>query len=212
MEIDGIEARASITTQTHQDDDHQHFVYSHAIQVHSFSMEHAHNMGVTLSLIIIFNLALSHHMIGVKYHETRYLKKAMQLYELAYQLHVDEQQAQILLENSGHKTNEQDPAIKMDPTAERMGILRFTMIVSNNLGEIHRVVHNHVKHTMCLQHLLSTIMYVVDGHLREIGSAVSSSASSGGSRQNSSLTTEEMDGFLRNTAAIMFHDVCASAA
>jgi hypothetical protein len=118
------------------------------------------------------------------------LQKSLQLYELAYQLHVDEQQ----------QRDEQD-----DQDFHQYGSLRFTMIISNNLSEIHRVAKNPNKHAMCLQHLLSTIMFVVDGQY--IGS--------GGGITSSSLSTsmsEELDGFFRNTSAIMAHDICARAA
>jgi hypothetical protein len=36
------------------------------------------------------------------------------------------------------------------------------MIIANNVGEIHRAVDNQSKHAMCLQHLLSTMMYMID--------------------------------------------------
>ena len=80
------------------------------------------------------------------------LKKALQLYELAYQLHIDST-------SDEHYFNSDN---------ERIGTLMFTMIISNNLGEIHRVVRNERKHKLCLQHLLSTIMYmVVDGQQQQ---------------------------------------------
>jgi hypothetical protein len=58
------------------------------------------------------------------------------------------------------------------------------MIVSNNLGEIHRAAGDTDKHTMCLQHLLSTIMYMVDSNLGV-------------------LDSNEMDGFYSNVSHVM---------
>ena len=65
-----------------------------------------------------------------------------------------------------------------------IGSLRFTMIVSNNLGEIHRAAGNTEKHTMCLQHLLSAMMYMVDSDLLV-------------------LESSSMNGFYSNVAPIM---------
>ena len=70
------------------------------------------------------------------------------------------------------------------------------MIISNNLGEIHHATGNKGKHTLCLQHLLSAIMYVVDSNLVV-------------------LDSNEMDGFYSNVAPIMGlsnKNICAQAA
>merc|ERR1712151_1247686 len=96
------------------------------------------------------------------------LQKGLRLYELAHQIQL----------NQGISS----------PQA--------TMIIANNVGEIHRAVHNHHKHTMCLRHLLSTMMYMVDNNLQA----------------TEMQQTAEWDGFLRNASQLMLSDNCAGAA
>ncbi|KAG7344638.1 hypothetical protein IV203_019030 [Nitzschia inconspicua] len=240
------------------------YVYRHALRVHPHTIHYCHNMGVTLSLVIIFNLALAHHLMGIRRnnikntgssswnnsvpnmdvnYDSKALKKALQLYELAYQLHVDEQQMAATTNCATHHQQREDREEAQEQEgfeSKRMGMLRFTMIVSNNLGEIHRVAKNTTKHVMCLQHLLSTIMYMVDGHFlmdnnnnnnnnnndnqdNRIRSGITSrsNSSSGTTRTSIStfpitttptVSTEELDGFLRNASPLMLYDICAGAA
>jgi hypothetical protein len=121
---------------------------------------------VTLSLIIILNLAMAHHVSAMEQQQScrRRLQKALQLYELAHQLQLEE--------------NVRSP--------------RATMIVANNVGEIHRAVENHSKHAMCLQHLLSTMMFMIDCQLP--------------------VSSLELEGFFRNTSQLILHNNCAGAA
>jgi tetratricopeptide (TPR) repeat protein len=141
------------------------YIYERPILVSKQSMEGEHCPGVILSLIIIFNLALAHHLSAMQNNTDRkLLQKALHLYELAYQLQREE---------------------------DHNGSLRFTMIVANNLGQIHRAVKNESKHQQCLEHLLSTMMYLVDSRVR---------------------LCMEFDGFLRNASKLILQDKCAGAA
>jgi tetratricopeptide (TPR) repeat protein len=147
-----------------EDSEQDGYIYRRAIRVSQFSMQEGHSMGATMSLIIIFNLALAHHLSAIQQQMCRRrLQKALQFYELAYHLQSEEQSS-----------------------------LRFTMIIANNLGEIHRAVNNHSKHVMCLQHLLSTMMYLVDCQIP--------------------ADSIELDGFFRNTSQLILNNKCASAA
>jgi tetratricopeptide (TPR) repeat protein len=217
------------------------YLHCIALRVPSQAIKHRHNMGVTLSLIIIFNLALAHHLMGItskqqeqQHHENggsssnintsirmtvdnKLLQKALQLYELAYQLHVDEQHAAAAAIYA--TTSYNDPTVMSQEyiyqqQEQRLGMLRFTLIVSNNLSEIHRVMNSPVKHNLCLEHLLSTLMYLIDGHyLTEEDSFNTTTATSIGSNPRiNSIAKEELDGFLRNTSSLMLQDNCASAA
>jgi hypothetical protein len=115
------------------------YIYRKPIHVSPHSMQEGHSMGVTLSLIVIFNLALAHHFAAVQNSICqRRLPKALQLYKLAFQLYQLEEQPM-----------------------QQVNWLHFAMIFANNLGEVHRTVNNRSKHMMFLQHLLSTIMYVL---------------------------------------------------
>jgi tetratricopeptide (TPR) repeat protein len=158
---------------------HDGFVYRRPLLVPKRCVEEGHYMGISLSLIILYNLALAHHLKAISMisqsecdalsspdkEKMQALKKALQLYQLAYQLQLDQ--------NGGY--------------------LRFTMIISNNLGEIHRVAGNAKKHIMLLHHLLSAIMFMVD-------------------RKLVVLDSTEMDGFYHNVSQIMMSNKCAKAA
>jgi tetratricopeptide (TPR) repeat protein len=161
------------------------FVYRRPILVNKQCIEEMHDMGITLSLILIFNLALAHHLnvidtssssSSMKSNNLKALHQALQLYELAYQLHVD----YIQQSESGSESE----SSYNDQYNRSIGSLRFIMIVSNNLGEIHRAAGNIEKHTLCLQHLLSAIMYMVDSNLVV-------------------LDSKEMDGFYQNVSPVM---------
>jgi hypothetical protein len=124
-----------------------------------------------LPLIIIFNTALAHHLSAMEEEQLnrKKLSKVLQLYELAFRWQMEE---------------EDD---------EQVDCICFTMIISNNLGEIHRAVNDRSKHVRCLQHLLSTVMFIVD------------------CQQNDDYSLE-LDGFLRNTSQLFLQGECAAVA
>jgi hypothetical protein len=74
------------------------------------------------------------------------LDQALQLYELAYQLH-------------GNVNN--ISSFADTDTDTNTSHLRFTMIVSNNIGEIHRIAGDTIIHQISLQHLLSAIIILL---------------------------------------------------
>ena len=121
--------------------------------------------GDVVSLIILFNLALIHHLKAISMSisislstnddsnkdVTRMksvLDQALQLYELAYQLH-------------GNVNNISSFADTDTDTDTNTSHLRFTMIVSNNIGEIHRIAGDTIIHQISLQHLLSAIIILL---------------------------------------------------
>jgi hypothetical protein len=178
------------------------FVYRRPFLVPKSCIKKKHYMGNNLSLIILFNLALAHHLnaiasitiIARNQHgdggitgtgttptttttttnnnnnnnnstTRKLLQKALQLYELSYQLIVSDRATGCYFSGS----------------------LRLTMIITNNLSEIHRIVGNTKKHTMCLQHLLCAIMYMVDSSVDN----------------DDILNSNELDGFFCNVSPIM---------
>jgi tetratricopeptide (TPR) repeat protein len=146
------------------------YIHRKPIHVSPHCIKEGHFMGGTLSLIVIFNLALAHHLAAVRNNMCRRrLQKAAKLYKLAYEAHLMEQEPM-----------------------QQVNSLHFTMIIANNLGEIHRTVKNRSKHMMCLQLLLSTIMYLVDNKIP--------------------AESIELDGFFRNTSQLILQKRCASAA
>ena len=211
------------------------FVYRRPLLVNQQCIDEMHDMGITLSLLILFNLALAHHLKAIASFKTQQvssslsnssfktkksslkaLQQALQLYELAYQLHIDciqqseesssvsnnNQQPQELESsisnnnNNNNNDNDNNDNNSDDEYNRSIGSLRFTMIISNNLGEVHHATGSTEKHTLCLQHLLSAIMYTVDSNLVV-------------------LDSNEMDGFYSNVAPIMGlsnKNICAQAA
>lgn len=166
------------------EDDEERFIYRQPILTTKHFWNKDHIPGNTLSLIIILNLAMAHHLSAINTEVAgsgsvcrRKLQKALNLYDLAHQLQIDE------------------------------GICspQATLIIANNVGEIHRSVNNYEKHRMCLRHLLSTMMYMVDNHQHE-------SPSSSDGAESQSQPTPEWDGFLRNTTQLILQQNCAGAA
>jgi hypothetical protein len=123
-----------------------------------------------LAMIITYNLALSHHLIAMRIEGTKerkkMLHKSQRLYELVYRWQIE----------------------------ENVDSLGFNMIIANNLGQIHRASKNQRKHKICMQHLLSTIMYALVN------------------KDEEELELVEMEGFLQNTSPFIFQDHCAGAA
>jgi hypothetical protein len=118
------------------------YIHRKPIHVTPKSLSGGHNMGSTLSLIVVFNLALA---LQLKAADTRSipntdsntieaLRTSMNFYEVAYKW-----QAELV-----------------QPS------LRFNLILCNNISQIHRMEENHLKHEECLQHLLSLLMHGID--------------------------------------------------
>ena len=178
------------------------FVYNQPFLVPKSCIENNHYMGNNLSFIILFNLASAHHLKAIaiiararnggntttgagttdnnkstRNSTRRLLQKTLQLYELAYQLIMS-------VSATGCSVS---------------GSLRLTMIITNNLSEIHRIFGNSEKHHLCLQHLLCAIMYMVDSNIDN----------------NVILTPQELDGFFCNVSPVMIgnrKDACAQVA
>jgi tetratricopeptide (TPR) repeat protein len=147
-------------------DSEDRFIYRRPIYASPKFMQQGHSPGMTLSLIIILNLAMAHHLSAMQNQNCRRrLQKALQLYELAHRLQMEK---------------------------EDICSPRATMIIANNVGEIHRAVDNQSKHAMCLQHLLSTMMYMIDCKIP--------------------VSTVELEGFVRNTSQLILNNNCAGAA
>lgn len=96
----------------------------------------------TLSLIAVFNLAICNHKDAILRQMDRIkLRKALQLYELAYAIQMQE-------------------GIDMTLTP--------TMIIMSNVGHIHKILGNNDNAMQCFQHLLSTLMFLVEAGERDM--------------------------------------------
>jgi tetratricopeptide (TPR) repeat protein len=147
------------------------YIHRQPILVTQQSMQPGHSLGMALHVILSFNLALAYQLRTVEKTINRNeLQKALRLYELAYMCQIKEQ--------------ERD---------EQVCSVRFTIIILNNLGEIHRNSGSRKRYVMCLHQLLSTLMFVVDCHENEEDSI-------------------ELEGFFRNTSQLILQESCACAA
>jgi len=170
-------------------DDDDGFVYQRFHFVNNNCIEEHHDMGITLPFIIMLNLALAYHSKAIKEEDDESssltgFQQAMKLYELVYQLHTD-----LISHHNDPNTNQ------FINNQQRLTSLRLTTIISNNLGEIHRLAGNPMEHQMCLEHLLGVIMYIV--HDRIVFDV---------------LDRIEFDGILRNVSSTVVEDICATAA
>jgi len=98
------------------------------------------NYYVKLSYVLLYNLALSHHLSALSDGSTKKLQKAISLYELAYTIMTTEDISLSVLQ---------------------------TMAIVNNLGMIHSTLGAQNKSQQCFQHLLSAIMIVNDSGERD---------------------------------------------
>jgi hypothetical protein len=147
------------------------YIHRQPILVTQQSMQPGHSLGMALRVILTFNLALACHLKTIQKTINRTeLQKVLRLYELAYTCQIKEQ--------------ERD---------EQVCSVRFTIIILNNLGEIHRIAGSRNRYMMCLQQLLSTMMFIVDCRENEEDSI-------------------ELEGFFRNTSQLILQENCACAA
>jgi len=120
----------------------EHFIFRSPIVVPGNSMQPtSFQYYVKLSYVLLYNLALSHHLSALAQATTngltpnKKLQKAIALYELAYTIQMTED--------------------------IQLSVLQ-TMAIVNNLGQIHTALGSKEKSQQCFQHLLSTIMFVND--------------------------------------------------
>mmetsp|Transcript_8730 Transcript_8730/g.15897 ORF Transcript_8730/g.15897 Transcript_8730/m.15897 type:complete len:229 (+) Transcript_8730:148-834(+) len=88
-----------------------------------------------VSLLMVFNLALAHHLNGIKTSDCDQLEKALRLYECVYRI--------------SHEEN-------VD-----LSVLH-AMALTNNLGHIHLILQDTQKSQKCFEQLLATLIYFVE--------------------------------------------------
>jgi tetratricopeptide (TPR) repeat protein len=106
----------------------QNYLYQRAIRIPEAQCGHSYRETVMASCIIVFNLALAHHLSSS-------LIEAVQLYELSFNIQLQEQ-----LENN----------------------VLYTLAVVNNLGLVHRLLRDEEASGKCFQHVLATLMLLTD--------------------------------------------------
>jgi tetratricopeptide (TPR) repeat protein len=169
--LDRCMAQSSAATQDNhlasQEDKTGRYIYRQAIQIPQ-DVQCDSRANITVSVVVVFNLALAHHLAAGAGGETKQprLRKAVKLYGLAFQL----------LQQEEHLQNN----------------VMFTMATLNNMGLAHQQLNHEEAASNCFQHLLSTLMFLVDcGQVNECG---------------------ELDGFLQNVSGVICTYVTAPAA
>jgi tetratricopeptide (TPR) repeat protein len=118
--------------------DSGYYIYRTPMQVPSTMKSSSYEEQVILSVTIMFNLALAHHLSfldeGFEHPRSR-IRKAIKLYEYAYTMQRDER----LISNAF-----------------------FTMATLNNVGQIYQTMKASDLAEKCFQQLLATLMFVVD--------------------------------------------------
>eukprot|EP00339_Tiarina_fusa_P006481 CAMPEP_0117034960 /NCGR_PEP_ID=MMETSP0472-20121206/24860_1 /TAXON_ID=693140 ORGANISM="Tiarina fusus, Strain LIS" /NCGR_SAMPLE_ID=MMETSP0472 /ASSEMBLY_ACC=CAM_ASM_000603 /LENGTH=259 /DNA_ID=CAMNT_0004744291 /DNA_START=63 /DNA_END=842 /DNA_ORIENTATION=- len=118
------------------------FVYTTPLQITETAQFSSREATVGVSVAIMFNLALSHHLRALHQYDeestlqTRHfvLQQAIALYEVAYTILMQEGVDVLSVES--------------------------TLAIINNLGQIHQAMRNQEKASRCFRHLLSTIVFV----------------------------------------------------
>ena len=104
----------------------------------------------------------------------------------------------------------QHPHQQQDSTNDSDSI-RFTMIIANNLSEIHRMIGNATKYNTCLERLLSSVMtFKMTNSLMMINDGNDETAASAGTNQKDAMESY-LDGFLHNTLQLILHRQCTVA-
>jgi hypothetical protein len=129
--LDKDETKKSIHPQSSEGD---YFLHREPIKIKDTCLGHA--TGDTLYLILSMNLALVHHLRALDIDNS---KAQMAQFRRAFGFY-------------------QTAMGEITKTPQDPGYLQVVMGIANNLGEIHRVTGNESKWTMCMEHLLSTIM------------------------------------------------------
>jgi tetratricopeptide (TPR) repeat protein len=112
------------------------YIYGRPIQVHDLSLAKGGQSTVLISVIIIFNLALAHHLLAMSNNESRAaIAKAIQLYKYAFELQRDNQGGSDAL---------------------------FTVTVLNILGLAYELLGDEVTAGIFFDRLLSTAMFLID--------------------------------------------------
>ena len=154
----------------------QGFMFRRPFVVDSHCIDRGCYMGTTLSFMILFNIALAHHMKAtdacmnrVDRFET--LQHSLTLYQLAYEMHfhckqewLQSSQRHPKSSSSGSPPQERERMDEATADAQErlcnLVNIRLMTLVTNNIGDIHRLAGDTNKHHQCLEHLLVAIMFM----------------------------------------------------
>ena len=200
------------------------YIYRRAIQITSKSILEGHNMGYTVYLIIVFNLALSNHLKAITSKNenkncTDFINRALAWYD-----HAMKWQARLTDRNSRHQSNhyfDESNICNESPSPSStlpfsFNSMRFNMILLNNTSQVYRMSESHdpMMYEQCLHNLLSKLMLVIDckSRIKTIVQYYDLSCFGEYSLQSLHNNRLELDGFVWNTASLILQEQCADAA
>lgn len=199
------------------------YIYRKPIQIASKSIMEGHNMGYTVYLIIVFNLALSNHLKAItsknkNKNRTDFFNRA-----LAWYNHAMDCQARRTDRNSRHQSyyyfddNNTCNESPSSPLPLSFNTMQFNMIVLNNTSQVYRISENHdpIMYQQCLHNLLSKLMLVIDCKSRIKTIAQYYDVGSGEYSLQSRRWLHnrlELNGFVWNTASLILQEQCADVA
>mmetsp|Transcript_5735 Transcript_5735/g.14329 ORF Transcript_5735/g.14329 Transcript_5735/m.14329 type:complete len:300 (-) Transcript_5735:127-1026(-) len=140
---------------TFDDREVERYVHRELLFVNEACIRERRYMGTTLTAVILFNLAIAHHLLamsvpviydndnddfGSAMRRMELLDRALKLYELCVMVH-------------NHR----------ECRCSDGASLRLKMLVTNNLGEIHATTGSLTRTGMCHEYLLRGLMFMVDG-------------------------------------------------
>ena len=91
------------------------------------------NFNSKLSIVAMYNLALSYHLCAIQKQSLEHIQKALSYYQLAYNILIDETHV----------------------------VVSQAMVILNNIGHIHRLLRNDAGAKDCFEYLLSTMLFVL---------------------------------------------------
>lgn len=176
------------------------FIYSKGIKVCSESQALA--TGQTFHVVLLFNLALAHHLSWARrkdISDVKRLNHIVQLYEFTYRLAIQARPLEIQVSPDSYSD---------------LCNMRFTLAIINNLAQIHRALNGGPRyHHGVLEDLLSHLMVVatVQQHHSSLNTA---RRRAGSEEQREAINTIEidLDGFFRNVLPLVLKSNSAGAA
>lgn len=168
--------------------DDNEFVYSRGIMLPP-SESQAPAMGETFHVVLSFNLALAHHLAWNKTKDTsdsKRLNHVVQLYELAYRLAL-----QIQTNNTIHN--------EISREINEICNMRFTLIIINNLSQIHQALNGEEDYHEVLEGLLSHLMVVATVQQHHSRFVTEGRAE----RDDVASTAINLDGFFQNVLPLL---------
>lgn len=165
------------------------YLYEELMQIPCRNHFGNHNVGSAVALILIFNLAIVHHVSALRLNSKTRMKKTLRLYQLANEC----------LNTYIRDTHGCGCIVGDDDT----GIV-FQMILLNNLSHLHSLMGHHDRSRHCTEQLIPILMCVVDDKTRtKLQYPVG---------RNIDVGCMSLEGFFHNVTPLVLTSQCADAA